>query len=637
MLRDALTRGLGVGWTSVTKGIAEVEGVPGEVVRAFSRRRAQIEEALAIRGTTGPRAAEAAALATREKKEGVDGRTLFTDWRARAEEFNWTADRLDMARTLPPVEPTDLRRVIDALIGAEGLTRQAHATRRDVVRALAEMIEPGAGVTATRLLELADEILTDDRVVALVDSPGGELFRCRDGRSLPADPSQREFSTREIIALERQILETAAAARDGDAGVVGDHEIAAAIGRRPTLSQEQRNLVGTLTGRGDAIAVVTGRAGSGKTFALAAAHEAWVAGGHEVLGAAVARRAARELEHCAGIPSTSVAALRRRLEGAESLPLRTVLVIDEASMLGTRDLASLVAVVQVRDGKLVLVGDAGQLPSISAGGAFAALARTSSAIELRENRRQVEAWERTAVDLLREGRSLEAVAMYDAHDRIHVAATSDDARERMVGDWRAAVGDTVMIAARRVDVEDLNARARSAARALGELGPDEFTVHGRLFAVGDRVVLKRNDARLGAINGDRGTVVSVVRGGMTVRTAHADVELDRIYLSAVGEPSVLHGYAMTCHVAQGATVDRSFVLADAGLCREWGYTALTRGRFENRLYLSRDRAIDRDEYGPRGEFSAGDPLARLANSLDQSEAESLALDRGLSRSRGRQL
>ncbi|MEJ7892186.1 MAG: hypothetical protein WKF94_06065 [Solirubrobacteraceae bacterium] len=94
----------------------------------------------------------------------------------------------------------------------------------------------------------------------------------------------------------------------------------------------------------------------------------------------------------------------------------------------------------------------------------------------------------------------------------------------------------------------------------------------------------------------------------------------------------MHGYAMTCHVAQGATVDRSLVLADAGLCREWGYTALTRGRCENRLYLSRDRAIDRDEYGPRGEFTAGDPLIRLARALERTEAEPLALDRGLSRS-----
>lgn len=218
---------------------------------------------------------------------------------------------------------------------------------------------------------------------------------------------------------------------------------------------------------------------------------------------------------------------------------------------------------------------------------------------------------------------------------IQVGATSDEVRDRMVSDWRSADGDAVMIAARRFDVEDLNARARAAARIAGELGPDELAVGRRLFAIGGRVVLKRNDDRLGAVNGDRGTVVAIdaERVTMTVRTQHADVVLDDVYLGWPGGASLAHGYAMTCHVAQGATVDRSSC-ADAGLCREWGYTALTRGRYENRLYLSRDRAVDRDEYGPRGEFAAGDPLMLLAYALEKTEAEPLALDRGLSRSRG---
>ncbi|MEJ7893980.1 MAG: helicase C-terminal domain-containing protein [Solirubrobacteraceae bacterium] len=97
-----------------------------------------------------------------------------------------------------------------------------------------------------------------------------------------------------------------------------------------------------------------------------------------------------------------------------------------------------------------------------------------------------------------------------------------------------------------------------------------------------------------------------------------------------GDAPLAHGYAITCHAAQGATFERAFILADAGLCREWGYTALTRGRRDNHLYLSDDRALERDEYGPRGNHDRrGDAITRLTAALEHSDAEPLALDRGV--------
>ena len=174
------------------------------------------------------------------------------------------------------------------------------------------------------------------------------------------------------------------------------------------------------------VSVVVGKAGAGKTYALEAARAAWESSGLVVVGAAVARRAARELEEGSGIVSTSVAALLADLERAPALTLRpgSVVVIDEASLLPTRQLDTLLGHVVAADAKLVLVGDHKQLPAIQAGGAFEGLARRLGAIELHENRRQAAAWEREALDLLRDGRASDALATYREHDRLVIG---DDA------------------------------------------------------------------------------------------------------------------------------------------------------------------------------------------------------------------
>lgn len=144
--------------------------------------------------------------------------------------------------------------------------------------------------------------------------------------------------------------------------------------RRPQLSAEQLAMVCRLTTDGDA--VVVGKAGAGKTFALDAAREAWQVTGHQVIGAAVARRAAHELQAGAGIESTSVAALLHDLRDAPEPLLHdsSVLVIDEAGMLGTRQLAELLDHAAAAEAKVVLVGDDRQLPEIDAGGANARVA-----------------------------------------------------------------------------------------------------------------------------------------------------------------------------------------------------------------------------------------------------------------------
>jgi ATP-dependent exoDNAse (exonuclease V) alpha subunit len=443
---------------------------------------------------------------------------------------------------------------------------------------------------------------------------------------------ERRFSTLALLAVERRLIARALASRSAGAGTADGDAVAHALRARPSLSDEQVRMVRALTGDGAGVALVVGRAGTGKTYALAACHEAWARSGVPVFGVAVARRAARELESQTGIPGTSVAALLAGLEAGQRPPSGVVLVVDEAGMTGTRALATMLDHVERAGGKLVLVGDDRRLPAIDAGGAFAALVRRGVAIELTENRRQAVAWEREAVEHLRAGRGAEALALYLRHDRLTVVPTDEDAREALVADWWTArdPDGAVMIALQRVDVADLNRRARERMRTAGALGPAEVDLPGGRFAVGDRVLVRRNHPLLGVSNGDRATVtrVDAARGCVELDAAGRRVTLSPDFLLARtdrGDPTLVHGYAITGHAAQGLTASRAYVLADRALTREWGYTALTRGREANHLYVAANRELAREEFAP-ADPDPPDPVARLGRALSTSSAQPIALD-----------
>src|SRR5204862_344427 len=166
------------------------------------------------------------------------------------------------------------------------------------------------------------------------------------------------------------------------------------------------------------------------------------------------RRAAAELREQAAIETTTIARLKPALEHGHALPLRSVLVVDEAGMVGTRDLAELARHADERHAKLVLVGDERQLPEIEAGGAFRVLASRCGALELREVRRQREAWDGNALGALREGRVEEWARSYADADRLVTRSTAAAVREQLADDWwqsRERGGDSLMVALRRND------------------------------------------------------------------------------------------------------------------------------------------------------------------------------------------
>lgn len=179
-----------------------------------------------------------------------------------------------------------------------------------------------------------------------------------------------------------------------------------------------------------------------------------------------------------------------------------------------------------------------------------------------------------------------------------------------------------MLAYRRSDARELNAAARTVLARAGGLGPDALEAGGREFRAGDRVLCRRNDLSLGVRNGTRGTIIDVEPSALTLRTDRGAL---RSLPLPYAETDLDHAYALTGHSAQGATVERAFVLLpDHGALREWGYVACSRARAETHLYLAERDAMERET--PLRDPNPTAPHERAARALERSSAEPLALD-----------
>ncbi|MEA2433951.1 MAG: hypothetical protein QOG54_1408, partial [Actinomycetota bacterium] len=633
-LRAELTRRLGLQWTEVRNGTADIDGIPRSVIRAFSKRRAEIEESLGDPSESSGREAQVATLTTRQSKDyKISPNELLPEWRVRAERLGVDAQTFHgLLNRVDYREPTraQIRTVESDLASADGLTaNRSSFTRREAIQGFCDRLQEGAPIA--EIEELADAFLSSSRVIPLSVRADNsrEALVAASGKVIPGGLQDRRYSTADMLEVERRVIERALERQLDGSGVADEIVVERALSRRPSLYEDQRELIRRLATSGQGVEVVIGRAGTGKTYALAGAREVWESSGYRVVGCALGAFAAQQLQSGSGIPSFTITSLLQDIEHPEfgGLAPNSVLVIDEAGMVGTRTLERLLGHAEKAGTKVVLVGDDRQLPEIEAGGAFRGIKNRMPATELEQVRRQPMGWERDALEHIREGRSQKAIDSYMANDRIVIKGSSEETRRQLVTDWWATQDDqepAIMIAARRSEVADLNDRARELMSSAGRLG-DAIHIEDRSFAVGDRVMTLRNSRGLGVINGTRATVevVDAQRVEVTIRDdSGRSVTLPRSYLES---GHLTHAYAMTGHKTQGMTTDKAFVLGDETLYKEWAYVAMSRGRNDNRLYVVAANDAEREELG--GEVATPeDPVKELVRAVGRSKAQELAVD-----------
>ncbi|TZG32921.1 Ti-type conjugative transfer relaxase TraA [Agrobacterium sp. B1(2019)] len=446
--------------------------------------------------------------------------------------------------------------------------------------------------------------------------------------------SNARYSTRDMINLELAMARSAERLHQAQSHDVDPRHVERAMERQdhalrtssggpsaasdPSagLSDEQRQAIAHITGP-EGIAAVVGFAGAGKSTMLAAAREAWEAQGYQVHGAALAGKAAEGLEESSGIESRTLASWSYSWDhGRDLIGRRDVFVIDEAGMVGSRQLARFIGEAEERGAKIVLVGDHEQLQAIGAGAPFRAIAEQIGHVELSGIRRQRHDWQRQASVAFATHKTAEGLAAYRDHGNIHFAESRDEAMARIVRDYVADSsehpdGSRVAMAHRRADVRVLNAAIRAelqnrqrpershgqnAGADRGDRGDVEDrgnnedvgeltfqTCNGkRAFAAGDRIIFLENNRDLGVKNGMLGTVEYVEPGRIVAQLDGRGG--DSVSILTDSYQAIDHGYATTIHKNQGATVDRAFVLASGTMDRHLAYVAMTRHRDGVQLY-----------------------------------------------------
>jgi len=636
LYRSELASGLRaeLGYEAVRAGRNfEVAGVAEPVLELFSKRRAAIERAARERGfdTAEDRvAAQAAAHGTRARKDRETPlAALEAEWERQLVQADWgraalfegvraVADGIRAARVGPAAGR--LQNLAEAGL-AEALAMQAVVEERALVRQVAEALQCEADADA--VLEEVERLRRDGTVVAV-------------GRSAAGEPV---YATPEMIEAERGMLRRAYARQD-ERAFVPDDVLTRVLAERPSLRAEQRAAVRHALNR-DGVSVVEGSAGSGKSYAMASVAEAVRACGGEVWVIAPSWKAVDVVRidtATAEAMARAVTGFLNRIDKGEiALGPRTLVIADEAGMIGTRDLAALVEATAATGAKLVLSGDTRQLAPVAAGAPMRLMVRALGASRMDEIQRQrgrseaEGAWMRAASVDFAAGRTASALEAYDRGGAITWGVNREATVQALVDayagsrlDPEGAQRSRAVLTGWNKDVRELNTRIRDRLKREGLLPEDEDVeidaiprggraealaltagdevIFGESVKIGDQEIRNADLARVEALSGDPADPV------LTLQLAKNGARLSARTSALVGRrepgepqvPRLQHSYAMTTHAAQGVTVDEAFVADLRGTGAEATYVAMTRHRRTVRLYVDTDRIRERLEAARSG-------------------------------------
>jgi ATP-dependent exoDNAse (exonuclease V) alpha subunit len=460
----------------------------------------------------------------------------------------------------------------------------------------------------------------------------------RDGSVVPLGRVDQEhrFATRELLACEWEIVDGVERRASERTAMLHPRVPDLTLADQDvSLSHEQLETVRALATDGRGVSILQALAGTGKTRVLAALAQVYAGAGYRVIGLAPTARAARELGDAAGIPAYTIQRLLLELRQTGGLAARTVLLFDEAGSAPTRPTAELLDQAGRARAKVIASGDPGQLPSVAAGGWFAAIADRLDGPQLREVMRQRDRSERAMLELVHDGEPTPYIELKRSQEALAVHEHERDAIATVLHEWDKArrahgLSQAVMIARDNATREILNDGAREILSHDRALADDGVIIADREFRVGDRVIARRNDRHRDIDNGTLGIVGAIDRrtGELTIIT---DTGQRRRLDASYAAEHLEHAYALTGHGAQGATVEWAAVIGrPSEFTREWAYTALSRARGQTQLHViaaTRPSQRERKRYAPpEPERTATEALQTLVSSMRRREGERLAIE-----------
>ena len=550
--------------------------VPTNVEETFSKRRQQIERELERRGADDARTAAHVARITRDKKAEMDRSSLYSAWKEEAKSFGFDETKSrENNRTGP---------------------EKKFLTQDEIIKiALSELTKEVSTFIETKLFQKIAE-----------HSQGHQSFkdcletfqRARESKDLVPLEAQR-FTTQDIQRLEQEMVNIARFGRESLAHRIEPSRVNQTLEER-SLAPEQKAAILHVTS-GGLVSALEGWAGSGKSYTMDAAREVFEREGYRVQGIAPTGKAADNLQDGSKIPSKTIDKFLYDLQRQpETLNSKTVLVLDEAGMVGSHKMNQILKAAKESHTKVIIIGDAKQLQPLDAGGAFRELQKELGCAQLKDIRRQKQEWQREAVKDFAEGRAAEGLAKYNQAGLLHIGDTAQEMKEKLIQDWKQDLSQSkLIIASSNAQVKDFNEMARDALKSEKKLkGMDKVfeikTKSGekeeRRFCKGDRIVFIRNSKEFGVKNGQFGTIEKIndrsQKSGAEFRVKMDNGKDVRFH---IGKYNFLeHGYAATIYKSQGSTIDKVYVAHNGVLDREGAYVAMSRHKEDVRIYVNKE-------------------------------------------------
>ncbi len=554
-------------------GTFRLKHVPQSIEKTFSKRSSEIQAMADKLGIDSYIQERGIVIMTRPEKEYTTISEREKAWSKEIAELKLNTDFHRAEKAIASAKPDHRKNLTN--VALKLTENRSTFEEKDIIRALA--IEYQGQVGIKDLARAYDVFVQSKEIILLGKTKRDRLV----------------YTTEEMVILEDKVINLTTELLEKKSPKVEQKY----IDNIPKgISDEIRTSIKSAFNDQSSIIVIQGRAGSGKTTMLNPIMEGFRQSGIEVSGVAYTGKAAQQMKKSSNLDSKTIDSWL----SSDDIKKGSVLIVDEAGMVGTRKMHKLLDKAEYNDLKVILVGDENQLQPIEPGGTLHLVDRhilqraPECSSQINTIRRQNHEWMRDAVHAAALGQSDIALKIMNKHDLIDIFENPKTAREQLVRDYlktyKESPFDSAVLSHDNLQTHIINKEVRQKLLDSGQVGEKGIIFNTEKMdielATGDNIIFTRNNYTIDVRNGQRGMIEQISQLNKTITVKLEDGKERKFSQEECRD--VNYGWAMTTHKAQGLTVEKAFVYGFSG---EWRatknstYVQISRAKEETKLYI----------------------------------------------------